>query len=89
MLHAERLCHGLLEEALERDTRALLERPAEQHVVEVAVADRARQDSLGSGLRDDGAADFGNTATAPVELPVRDQSGRVDEQLPQVVSSRG
>ena len=74
VLHSERLRHGLLEEALERHAGARFERPAEQHVVEVAVADRTRRDSLGSGLGDDGAPDSGDAAGSPVELPMRDQA---------------
>ncbi len=81
--HAERPRDDLVEEPRQRCPGAADERPAEQHVVEVAVADRTGRDPVGACLRVDGAADHGDSATEAVELPMRHEPGGVGEQLPQ------
>ncbi len=77
--HPERRGDELAEEPVERRSRAALERPAEQHVAQIAVGDRAR-DRV-DGLCEHGRADRRDASTEPVELAMRHEPGGVGEQL--------
>src|SRR3984885_452990 len=78
--HAERLCDDPAKELVERTLRAVGDRPAEQHEVEVAVDDVTGCGSVGCFFVD-GAANFGRTLSQVEERSVRDESRGVGEQL--------